>query len=75
MTDSDLWWAVLGGGGGVYGIVTQFVLKLHSPPDGFVQFFTKFPIEDSGNCAGVATQVVMPYRIFEFLRHLDYRKT
>ena len=29
VTDPDLWWAVLGGGGGVYGVVTQFVLKLH----------------------------------------------
>ena len=59
VTDSDLWWAVLGGGGGVYGIVTQFVLKLHPAPDGFVEFYTKFSIEDSGNCVGVATQVNM----------------
>ena len=40
-------------------MVTQFVLKLHPPPDGFVEFYTKFPIEDSDNCVGVATQVNM----------------
>ena len=58
VTDPDLWWAVLGGGGGVYGIVTQFVLKLHPAPDGFVEFHTKFPVADSGNCTGVATEVM-----------------
>ena len=57
MTDPDFWWAVLGGGGGVYGVVTQFVLKLHPAPDGFVEFYIQFQIADSGNCAGVATEV------------------
>ena len=57
VTDPDFWWAVLGGGGGVYGVVTQFVLKLHPAPDGFVEFYIQFEIADSGNCAGVATEV------------------
>ena len=57
VTDTDVWWAVLGGGGGVYGVVTQFVLKLHQPPDGFVVYFTHFEIADSGSsCEGVATE-------------------
>ena len=57
VTDPDLWWAVLGGGGGVYGVVTQFVLKLHPAPDGFVNYMVQWRIAASGNCEGVATQV------------------
>ena len=67
VTDPDLWWAVLGGGGGVYGVVTQFVLKLHPPPDGFVVYLTHFEIADSGaSCEGVATEVTksIKYQIF-----------
>ena len=59
VTDEDLWWAVLGGGGGVYGVVTQFVLKLHSPPDGFVNYVASWRISTSQNCQGVATEVYL----------------
>ena len=57
--NGDLWWSVLGGGGGVYGIVTQFKYKLHEPPaDGFVRLGMTFPIHNVYQpCIGVATQV------------------
>ena len=57
VTDPDLWWAVLGGGGGVYGVVTQFVVKLYPAPDGFVYFEIQWQIAASGNCLGVASEV------------------
>ena len=57
VTDPDLWWAVLGGGGGVYGVVTQYVLKVYPPPDGFLGYYVQWPISTSGNCGGVATEV------------------
>ncbi len=58
LDDPDFWWAVLGGGGGVFGVVTQFVLKLHPAPDGFVNYVGQWPIAlDGTNCTGVATEV------------------
>ena len=61
VTDPDFWWAVLGGGGGVYGVVTQFVLKLHPAPDGFVNYIIQWRIsagEVSDQCEGVAEEVI-----------------
>ena len=49
VTDPDLWWAFLGGGGSVYGVATQFVLKLHLPPDSFVNFRGSWTIATSGD--------------------------
>ena len=57
VTDPVLWWAVLGGGGGVYEVVTEFVLKLHLPPDGFVGYTVSWVIASSGECEGVTTEV------------------
>ena len=34
LTDPDLWWALLGGGGGTFGIVTEMKLKAHPQPSG-----------------------------------------
>ena len=80
MTDPDFWWAVLGGGGGVYGVVTQFVLKLHPAPDGFVEFYIQFQIADSGNCAGVATEVsigadITSHAVPDICKVLRFRST
>ena len=56
--NGDLWWSLLGGGGGVYGIVTQFKYRLHDPPDGFVRMSVVFPIEwHKVGCVGIAEQV------------------
>ena len=33
--DTDLWWAVRGGGGNTYGVVTQIIYKLHEQPSKF----------------------------------------
>ena len=56
--NSDLWWSVLGGGGGTYGVVTQFKLKLYdAPPGGFVRLLMRFIILKDGECAGAAKEV------------------
>jgi len=33
--DTDLWWAVRGGGGNTFGVVTQLIYKLHEQPAKF----------------------------------------
>ena len=56
--NGDLWWSVLGGGGGTYGVVTQFKLKLYdAPPEGFVRLLMRFIIFKNGECAGAAKEV------------------
>ncbi len=56
--NGDLWWAVLGGGGGTYGIVTEFKYQLYDPPpNGVVRFTITFFILREGECSGVAAQV------------------
>ena len=56
--NGDLWWSVLGGGGGTYGVVTQFKVKLHEAPrGGFINLFLNFNVFDQGPCAGAAVEV------------------
>ena len=32
--NNDLWWSVLGGGGGTYGIIIDITYQLQEPPTG-----------------------------------------
>ncbi|KAK6167986.1 hypothetical protein SNE40_021900 [Patella caerulea] len=43
-SDTDLFWAIRGGGGGTWGIVTSFTFKLHDPPPGMVLFIAIYPL-------------------------------
>ena len=45
LNDPDLFWALLGGGGGTYGVVTSFTYVIHPPPSGFVHVFAAYPIK------------------------------
>ena len=36
--NSDLFWAIRGGGGGTYGIVTRVVYKAHDPAEGYFSY-------------------------------------
>lgn len=39
--DSDLFWAIRGGGGGTWGVVTKFTFKLH-PASPFINFLCEY---------------------------------
>ena len=55
--NGDLWWSVLGGGG-TYGVITEFKVKLHeAPADGFINMFLNFNVFEHGPCAGAAVEV------------------
>lgn len=45
--NQDLLWAVKGGGGGQYGVVTEYVLKAHQPPGNVV--FCSIELSAAGN--------------------------
>ena len=56
--NGDLWWSVLGGGGGTYGVITEFKVKLHeAPAGGFINLFLNFNVFKHGPCAGAAVEV------------------
>jgi FAD/FMN-containing dehydrogenase len=48
-TNPDLFWALKGGGGGTFGVVSKMTLRLHDLPDSFAvaNFTIKAPSDDS----------------------------
>jgi FAD/FMN-containing dehydrogenase len=42
-TDPDLLWALRGGGGGNFGVVTQLTLRIHAMPSSAAYFFVSWP--------------------------------
>uniref|UniRef100_A0A2C9KXU7 FAD-binding PCMH-type domain-containing protein n=1 Tax=Biomphalaria glabrata TaxID=6526 RepID=A0A2C9KXU7_BIOGL len=48
--DTDLFWAIRGGGGGTWGVVVDFTFKLHYPPERFRNVLAVIPLFDqTGN--------------------------
>lgn len=43
-SNSNIFWALSGGGGGTFGIATKFTFKMHFPPSGMVTFNCDYPI-------------------------------
>ena len=44
LNNGDIFWALSGGGGGTFGIVTKFTFKMHFPPSAMVRFICDYPI-------------------------------
>jgi len=42
-SDPDLYWALRGGGGGNFGVVTSFKLRVHQVPQSVAAFFVSWP--------------------------------
>ncbi|KAJ5593142.1 hypothetical protein N7537_010046 [Penicillium hordei] len=53
--NGDLFWAVRGGGGGQYGVVTEFILKTHPVPANVVMGGFSFYAADSSNLSETAS--------------------
>lgn len=49
---TDLFWAVLGGGGGTFGVVTSFTYRLHPAPPQIVSFYAVYPVNINENIIG-----------------------
>ncbi|KAL5010996.1 hypothetical protein ScPMuIL_013301 [Solemya velum] len=51
-SDADLFWALRGGGGGTFGVVTKFTFKLHQPPSQVVKFYCGYAMYFHGHNIG-----------------------
>ena len=51
-SDTDLFWALRGGGGGTFGIVTKFTYKLHYAPNQFVVMDCLMPMYNNSMDTG-----------------------
>ncbi|XP_050397596.1 uncharacterized protein LOC126815736 [Patella vulgata] len=52
-TNSDLFWALRGGGGGTWGVVVSFTFKLHPAPSGFLRAYAVYPMFVKKTAPGV----------------------
>ncbi|KAL5020890.1 hypothetical protein ScPMuIL_000045 [Solemya velum] len=51
-SDAELFWALRGGGGGTFGVVTKFIFKLHQPPSQVVKFYCGYALLAYGQVIG-----------------------
>jgi FAD/FMN-containing dehydrogenase len=50
--DPDLYWALRGGGGGNFGVVTSFTFRLHPIPSTVAWFIVKWPFSSGSDALG-----------------------
>ncbi len=52
-SDTELFWALRGGGGGTWGVIISLTMKLHVPPSQYVHFFAAYPMYYNDQLLGV----------------------
>ncbi|MGH3289206.1 MAG: BBE domain-containing protein, partial [Streptosporangiaceae bacterium] len=60
--DPDLFWALKGGGGGTFGVVTRFTLRTHPLPDYFGAVFAMITAASDAAYLTLVRQVISFYR-------------
>jgi hypothetical protein len=58
----DLFWALKGGGGGTFGVVTRLTLRTHPLPDYFGAVFTTITAKSDGAYVTLVEQMISFYR-------------
>ena len=59
--NGDLFWALRGGGGGTFGVVVRYVLKLHPAPTYIVKAWIKVPLYQNDSDFQLATLILEKY--------------
>lgn len=59
--EGSLFWALRGGGGGTFGVVVYYILKLHMAPASLVSVFITMPFYQNDSETNVATQFLDTY--------------
>lgn len=66
--NTDLFWAIRGGGGG-FGVVTQYIIQLHPERDGYTQFFAMYKFMSETTEEVYATHILTTY-VEQVLPHM-----
>jgi hypothetical protein len=61
-TDPDLFWAIKGGGGGTFGVVTRLTLRTHDLPEFFGSAWGKIQAKSDAAFAGLTAHFISFYR-------------
>jgi FAD/FMN-containing dehydrogenase len=67
--NSDLFWALKGGGGGTYGVATRLTLRTHDLPDYFGEVHTTISAASDAAYLTLVTQLMSFYRTSLFNPH------
>src|SRR5215470_3113241 len=68
-TDPDLFWALKGGGGGTFGVVTRLTLRTHALPDTFGAVFATIQADSDATYRRLIERFVSLYRTSLFNPH------
>ena len=71
-TNTDLFWALRGGGGGTFGVTTRVVYKAHEPQSHYVEYLSVIVAEDAScKAASVDCDTGMMTAFLDFLTYVE----